>query len=194
MTHTEARKILNVNENATPAEIKHAYRQMAFNYHPDKNPNNLAAEEMFKQVNQAYQTLTRPTESYQDPSSGAQYHKATFYHKTTFADVENLINAFCAIYATDGAAQRQIDEIRKTLKTMKNMHRFVNSAYLSALVGMLGMIAYNQIWGYDAPHIGLGVYPAIGVMVICATLTQDKMKDKAQQIVKMIDELKQKQR
>ncbi len=191
MTHSEARKILNISENATPVEVKRAYRKMALGYHPDRNPNNPAAEEMFKQVSQAYQTLTRPQEQPYDAPQ-PKYKKATFYRKATFADIEYILFILGALHEHDAAAQKRIEEIRKTLKTMKNMHRFVNSAYLSALVGMLGMFVYNQIWGYDAPHIGLGVYPAIGVAVICAALTQDKMKAKAQQIVNMINELKQK--
>jgi DnaJ-class molecular chaperone len=50
-------KILGVNENATPEEIKKAYRTLSFKYHPDKNPNNPEATSTFQKINEAYETL-----------------------------------------------------------------------------------------------------------------------------------------
>lgn len=50
--------ILGLSNNASQAEIKSAYRQLAFEYHPDVNPNNPVAEEKFKQINGAYQVLS----------------------------------------------------------------------------------------------------------------------------------------
>ncbi|MGF1533526.1 MAG: DnaJ domain-containing protein [Bernardetiaceae bacterium] len=49
--------ILGLPRTATPEQIKAAYRKLAFAYHPDRNPNNAAAEEKFKQINAAYQAL-----------------------------------------------------------------------------------------------------------------------------------------
>jgi molecular chaperone DnaJ len=51
-------KILGVSPSASPAEIKKAYRALAFKYHPDKNPENSLSEAHFKEVHEAYATLS----------------------------------------------------------------------------------------------------------------------------------------
>ena len=51
-------EILGVSKNSEKSAIKKAYRKMAMKYHPDKNPDNKEAEEMFKAVNEAYQVLS----------------------------------------------------------------------------------------------------------------------------------------
>ena len=50
--------ILGVSQNATPDEIKKSYRKLAAKYHPDKNPGDKEAEEKFKEVAEAYDTLS----------------------------------------------------------------------------------------------------------------------------------------
>ncbi|MCS6834346.1 MAG: DnaJ domain-containing protein, partial [Flammeovirgaceae bacterium] len=51
-------QLLKVSSNASEEEIKAAYRKLAFQYHPDKNPGNPQAEEYFKLVNEAYRVLS----------------------------------------------------------------------------------------------------------------------------------------
>lgn len=53
-------QLLKVSSNASEEEIKAAYRKLAFQYHPDKNPGNPQAEEYFKLVNEAYRVLSNP--------------------------------------------------------------------------------------------------------------------------------------
>jgi len=50
-------EVLGVDRNATQADIKKAYRKLAFQYHPDQNEGNKDAEEKFKEINQAYGVL-----------------------------------------------------------------------------------------------------------------------------------------
>ncbi|BAZ44543.1 chaperone DnaJ domain protein [Chondrocystis sp. NIES-4102] len=54
-------EILGVNKNAPGNEIKKAYRTLAIKYHPDRNLGNKAAEEKFKDINEAYEVLSDQT-------------------------------------------------------------------------------------------------------------------------------------
>ena len=49
--------ILGVQRNSSQDEIKKAYRKLAMQYHPDRNPGNTEAEEKFKEINAAYECL-----------------------------------------------------------------------------------------------------------------------------------------
>ncbi len=52
--------ILGISKSASAAEIKKAYRKKALEYHPDKNPGDEKAEEMFKKSAEAYEVLSNP--------------------------------------------------------------------------------------------------------------------------------------
>ncbi len=68
MSKRDYYEILGVDRNATAEEIKKAYRKTAIKYHPDKNPGDKEAEEMFKEAAEAYEVLS-------DQNKKAQYDR-----------------------------------------------------------------------------------------------------------------------
>lgn len=58
MDYKDYYKTLGVGKNATPDELKKAYRKLARKYHPDANQGDKSSEERFKEINEAYEVLS----------------------------------------------------------------------------------------------------------------------------------------
>jgi molecular chaperone DnaJ len=63
-------EILGIGRSSGQEEVKKAYKRLAFQYHPDRNPGNPEAEERFKEINEAYQILSNPDRRAQYDSFG----------------------------------------------------------------------------------------------------------------------------
>ena len=60
MTKLDYYEVLSVSRTASDGELKTAYRKLAMQYHPDRNPGDKSAEEKFKDCSEAYQVLSDP--------------------------------------------------------------------------------------------------------------------------------------
>jgi len=74
MAEQDYYEVLGVSKSATADEIKHAFRKMAMQYHPDRNPGDKTAEQKFKEVNEAYEVL----KDEQKRAAYDRYGKAAF--------------------------------------------------------------------------------------------------------------------
>ena len=76
MASTDYYKALGVEKGASADDIKKAFRKLAVKYHPDRNPNDKAAEEKFKEINEAYAVLSDPQKRQEYDTFGSSgFHK-----------------------------------------------------------------------------------------------------------------------
>jgi DnaJ-class molecular chaperone len=88
MAERDYYEVLGVNRNASPEEIKRAYRKVALKHHPDKNPGDKTAEEKFKEASNAYDVLSDPEKrKIYDIRGHAGVHNAGFQGYTNFEDI-----------------------------------------------------------------------------------------------------------
>lgn len=85
-------EILEVERTADAATIKKAYRKLALQYHPDRNPGDAAAEEKFKQLSEAYEVLSDDQKRQVYDRYGAQGLKGQGFEG--FNNVEDVYSAF----------------------------------------------------------------------------------------------------
>ncbi|MEX1239420.1 MAG: molecular chaperone DnaJ [Cyclobacteriaceae bacterium] len=89
--------ILGVGKNASPDEIKKAYRKVAIQFHPDKNPGNKEAEEKFKEAAEAYEVLSSTEKKAQYDRFGHARAGAGSYGGHTM-NMEDIFSQFGDIF------------------------------------------------------------------------------------------------
>lgn len=92
MSNKDYYKTLGVNKSASTNDIKKAYRKLAMKYHPDRNKDNKAAEEKFKEISEAYAVLSDPEKKKQYDMFGAEgfqqrYSQEDIFRSFDFSDI-----------------------------------------------------------------------------------------------------------
>ncbi len=95
-------EILGLSRSATPEEIKKAYRKVAIQFHPDKNPGNKEAEEKFKEAAEAYEVLSNPEKRAQYDRFGHARQGAGGFSGHTM-NMEDIFSQFGDIFGGGGS-------------------------------------------------------------------------------------------
>ena len=159
-------KILGVSPNATDDEIKQAYRRLAKQYHPDRNPGDEAAAKKMQQINAAYEQIKNPAANrgagsygnyggygYGQQTAGDQYYNAA-YQYIMFGRYREALNILQNVQTKDARwyylSALAHDGIGNQVTAMEHIRRAVsmepdNPEYLQALNAMEnGGRAYRQ--------------------------------------------------
>jgi len=95
-------EVMEISREASADDIRKAYRKLAMKYHPDRNPNNKAAEEKFKELSEAYEVLGDENKRQQYNQYGHAGMKSSFgpggfdfsRDFTHYSDIEDILGTF----------------------------------------------------------------------------------------------------
>jgi molecular chaperone DnaJ len=101
-------EILGVVKTADSDSIKKAYRKLAMQYHPDKNPGNKEAEDKFKEAASAYEILSNPNKRQQYDTYGHRaFQNGGGFGGAGFTDINDIFESFGDIFGDFFGGQRQ---------------------------------------------------------------------------------------
>ena len=102
MSKRDYYEILGVPKSSTPEEIKKAYRKVAIQFHPDKNPDNKEAEEKFKEAAEAYEVLSNPEKRTQYDRFGHSRPGSGGYSGGHTMNMDDIFSQFGDIFGGGG--------------------------------------------------------------------------------------------
>lgn len=193
MTESDYYAILNIDKNATASQIKNAYRELAFAFHPDRNKDNPESVEKMKELNEAYAVLSNPSrrKEYDVLRSrfGSEAHdrfRKSYSDQDIFkgSDINNIIEEMAKSFGLRG-----FDDLFKDVYG-KNYHSFefkqkgvygkafvfssgfsgkkketpaLGSASPSFLKGKIARYLIGKITGVSLPEKGKDIYDVIRI-------------------------------
>ena len=91
-------EVLGVDRNATKDDLKKAYRKLAMQYHPDRNPDNKEAEEKFKEAAEAYEILSDDDKKARYDRFGHEGVRGSGFGSQGFSDINDIFSHFSDIF------------------------------------------------------------------------------------------------
>jgi len=96
-------EVLGIDRSASKEDIRKAYRKMAMQYHPDRNPDDKSAEEKFKEAAEAYEVLNNDDKKARYDRYGHEGVKSG-YGSQGFTDINDIFSHFADIFGGGGGS------------------------------------------------------------------------------------------
>lgn len=145
---TDYYEILGVSREASPEEIKAAYRKLALKYHPDRNPNNKEAEEKFKEAAAAYEVLSDPDKRKRyDQFGAAGFEGAGMGAGPQNMSMDDIFEHFGDIFGDlfgMGGARQQRRSTGPIAKRGHDLYQELSITLKDAFTGTKKEIGYNH--------------------------------------------------
>ncbi len=100
MTKRDYYEVLGVSRNASKEDLKKAYRKLAMQYHPDRNPGDKEAEEKFKEAAEAYEVLSDDNKRAKYDRFGHDGLRAGGFSSGGFSDINDIFSHFSDIFGS----------------------------------------------------------------------------------------------
>ena len=158
-------EILGVSKSASADEIKKAYRKLARQYHPDKNPGDQEAEERFKEVQGAYDVLSDAEKRKQYDQLGSRMFAGAgarqggnFQWSGNIGDLGDLSDLFGGLFDNLGGGARTTTRTRPRGERGSDVEVVVNVSFEDSLKGATMKIPVELETACSACH-GTGAEP-----------------------------------
>ena len=161
-------EVLGVPKTASAEEIKKAYRKLAFKYHPDQNPGDKTAEEMFKKINAAYDVLGdenkrrqydngsfNPFQEYEQYQQQGQSYQGQSY-QNPFGEGQDFWSWFTNAYGAGAQQQHQEQETQNWQQQSARHYRYTYDK--GTLIGYLMRNILKALGGI----LVMSIFPILG--------------------------------
>ncbi len=146
--------ILGIDKTATTEQIKHAYRKLSLKFHPDKNDGDKFFEDRFKQIQEAYETLSNPDKrkTYDSSNSYSKFNHASDAEEQLKKEFEKELNKRKKEFEEEiiKKDKKHREEV-ENLKQRKNRKNSIRSKYWYTISAIL-IVGITFFFRYNLQH------------------------------------------